>query len=302
MTMTDEIRRTLFQQAIESYLAKGYRVVSRDQWSATLRKETEVNWLAFILLLGVFYHPFYAAKRSHTVTITIDINGRLRTGDGAWLPSFPVEVGRAVPPVPTTSPDVPQSEATTAGRYQILCICRENGAISHIGFRDEIGVMQRMTKQDAVAGIVQGRLAFFVASNDIPADVMVVGSPGHQFLKTEADDTSGNNLSHLPDCQSVEVARPSQSPAAITKHPKDVLTDSMPAAFDHHNHSIHVTGENTMGTVSPYHTILDSDKPRKVYHYRNDCPKGKQIKEEDRMEGTGGRDKCWECAQLDRIS
>jgi hypothetical protein len=51
-----------------------------------------------------------------------------------------------------------------------------------------------------------------------------------------------------------------------------------------------------MAKVSPWHSKLEND-PR-VYHNNTDCNTGNNIEDENRVEGTGGRPLCKECAGL----
>jgi hypothetical protein len=50
---------------------------------------------------------------------------------------------------------------------------------------------------------------------------------------------------------------------------------------------------------TPYHTVnADSGGAGGVYHDREDCPAGKRILSEHRVNGTGGRDRCKDCQNL----
>ena len=286
MPMTDESRRALFQQTITSYLARGYEIVARQQWSVTLSRLKEFNWLDFIRLAGIFY----LLNRRETITIAIDRDGRIHMAPGrvriAGIDQTPA--APAAPAMPQPRPVVsdappridtppPADAPPLVGRYEILCTRHDGGAISHVGFRDATGTLQRITKREAIEGIAAGRLEFFVARNGIPTNVFVAGSPGHEFLKTEADNTSGNNLSSLPDCGEARARF-------------DVPAGTAPA-FPYSPHLF-------VGATTPYHALA-AENPCEVYHDRADCPEGKQIREEERIPGTGGRDKCGECAKLE---
>jgi len=56
-----------------------------------------------------------------------------------------------------------------------------------------------------------------------------------------------------------------------------------------------------VASVSPYHTDSDEYPPshRNVYHDRDDCKYGKDIKAEHRKSGIGNRPRCDECIDLD---
>ena len=49
-----------------------------------------------------------------------------------------------------------------------------------------------------------------------------------------------------------------------------------------------------------YHTNSPEYAPkhRNVYHDHNDCPDGKRIKPEHRVNGNGGKPRCDECIKL----
>jgi hypothetical protein len=50
----------------------GYHVVSQTETSAQLVKPRKFSRLGFFLLLGVFYLPFYLAKRDKTVYLYLE--------------------------------------------------------------------------------------------------------------------------------------------------------------------------------------------------------------------------------------
>jgi hypothetical protein len=52
--------------------------------------------------------------------------------------------------------------------------------------------------------------------------------------------------------------------------------------------------------IPPYHTDSPEYPPthRTVYHDRDNCPYGKDIKQVHRKPGTDNRDRCKECAKL----
>ena len=51
-----------------------------------------------------------------------------------------------------------------------------------------------------------------------------------------------------------------------------------------------------MSKVYPYYSV-SADDP-KVYHDHDDCPSGKQIKEENKRYGTDDRDRCDHCKSM----
>lgn len=81
--MTAEMRRNVLEQEIQSYVRKGYRVMSQTDTSAQLIKPKKFNLLIAIILLICFVLPFiiylliYMAARDKTVYITVDAQGRV---------------------------------------------------------------------------------------------------------------------------------------------------------------------------------------------------------------------------------
>lgn len=55
-----------------------------------------------------------------------------------------------------------------------------------------------------------------------------------------------------------------------------------------------------MAQVPPYHTDSTdyAARQREVYHDRDDCPAGRQIKPWHRHPGTAERPRCRDCAKL----
>lgn len=58
-----------------------------------------------------------------------------------------------------------------------------------------------------------------------------------------------------------------------------------------------------MAKISPFHTNSHEYQAhhREVYHDIDNCPDGKRIKPEHRVEGTGGRKRCLECEKLEHV-
>lgn len=82
--MTTEMRRNVLEQEIQSYVRKGYRVLSQTDTSAQLVKPKKFNALLAILLLIMMVLPFivylliYMAAKDKTVYITVDPQGRVQ--------------------------------------------------------------------------------------------------------------------------------------------------------------------------------------------------------------------------------
>lgn len=55
-----------------------------------------------------------------------------------------------------------------------------------------------------------------------------------------------------------------------------------------------------MAKVAAYHTNSPEYPPkhREVHHDRDDCPDGKRIKREHKLQGSGGKPRCKECIKL----
>lgn len=59
----------------------------------------------------------------------------------------------------------------------------------------------KLTQEEAIAGIEDGRWRFYVSRNGKTVWVVVaVSAYGHKYLKTEADGEQPNNLLSLPEC------------------------------------------------------------------------------------------------------
>lgn len=83
--------------------------------------------------------------------------------------------------------------------------------VTHIGTRDAnghitgIGGIQNgnnwhLSEAEAIAGIKAGKWEFYVQSGLAMARVIIASRNGHEFLKTEADSTTKDNLLSLPPC------------------------------------------------------------------------------------------------------
>jgi len=56
------------------------------------------------------------------------------------------------------------------------------------------------SKRDAIADIERGTHKYYVRSDSGTAYIRVVNGPKGKYLRTDADATSSNNLTNLPDC------------------------------------------------------------------------------------------------------
>jgi hypothetical protein len=55
-----------------------------------------------------------------------------------------------------------------------------------------------------------------------------------------------------------------------------------------------------MAKVSPYHTNSTEYPPehRNVHHDHDNCPDGKRIRSQNRLNGNGNKPRCKECIKL----
>jgi hypothetical protein len=59
----------------------------------------------------------------------------------------------------------------------------------------------KLSQQEAIASIEQGKYAFYVTVHGLKVNVTIVRSTqGNKYLKTEADGEQPNNLLSLPEC------------------------------------------------------------------------------------------------------
>lgn len=81
--MTTDMRRNILDKEIQSYVRKGYRVLSQTDTSAQLVKPKKFSFLLAVLLLILMVLPFivyllmYMAAKDKTVYITVDPQGRV---------------------------------------------------------------------------------------------------------------------------------------------------------------------------------------------------------------------------------
>jgi hypothetical protein len=93
-----------------------------------------------------------------------------------------------------------------ASAHEVLCINKSDRynpheRITHIGGKNANGTPWRLSQQDAIQGIEDGKWTFYVTKNGKTVRVIVaVSQYGHKYLKTEADGEQPNNLLSLPEC------------------------------------------------------------------------------------------------------
>jgi len=59
----------------------------------------------------------------------------------------------------------------------------------------------KLSEDAAIAGIREGKWHFWTTANDKSVSVTIGKSAaGHDYLRTDPDSTTANNLLHLPEC------------------------------------------------------------------------------------------------------
>lgn len=94
-----------------------------------------------------------------------------------------------------------------ASSYEIKCVNKSNRTSPHeritaIGGVNADGSNWKLSQEQAIAGIEQGRWKFFVKAQNRTVDVIVsVSRLGNKYLKTVADGEQPNNLLALYECR-----------------------------------------------------------------------------------------------------
>lgn len=70
-------RREILQREIGRYVRKGFRVMSQTETTAQLLKPKKFSLIWFFLLLGIFYLPFYIAKKDKSIYLEVSAVGKI---------------------------------------------------------------------------------------------------------------------------------------------------------------------------------------------------------------------------------
>ena len=81
--------------------------------------------------------------------------------------------------------------------YQITCVTREHNSGTIIGIGSG---HKRWTKASAIREIQSGATSFYTTAGGVKAAIVVQGSPPNEYLRTDPDLTTKNNLENLPTC------------------------------------------------------------------------------------------------------
>lgn len=71
--------------------------------------------------------------------------------------------------------------------------------ISHIGGPNNDGTRWKLTEDEAIRSIEEGKYQFYVNVNGRLVDIIIALHNRRKYLKTEADGYSPNNLLNLPE-------------------------------------------------------------------------------------------------------
>ncbi len=93
-----------------------------------------------------------------------------------------------------------------ASLHEVQCINNSDRYNPHerilsIGGKSDDGKTWKLSQEEAIRGMEEGKWAFYVVKNGKTVRVIIAVSPyGHKYLKTEADGEQPNNLLSLPEC------------------------------------------------------------------------------------------------------
>lgn len=93
-----------------------------------------------------------------------------------------------------------------ATSHEIKCINKSDRTNIHeriinIGGINGDGTRWKIREEEAIKGIENGTWTFYVSNGVSRVNVIIAKSPtGNKYLKTEADNSTSNNLLSLPEC------------------------------------------------------------------------------------------------------
>ncbi len=93
-----------------------------------------------------------------------------------------------------------------ASQHEVKCINKSDRYNPHerilfIGGANADGTRWKLSQQEAIKGIEEGKWSFYVKKNGKTVLVIVaVSAQRNKYLKTEADGEQPNNLLSLPEC------------------------------------------------------------------------------------------------------
>ncbi|MNI81932.1 hypothetical protein D3C73_1385890 [compost metagenome] len=93
-----------------------------------------------------------------------------------------------------------------ASRHEVLCVNKSDRYNPHerirsIGGKNSDGSRWKLSQEDAIQGIENGKWLFYVSKGGRTVNVIVtVSRYGNKYLKTEADGESPDNLLSLSEC------------------------------------------------------------------------------------------------------
>ncbi|MFN3754505.1 DUF3892 domain-containing protein [Flavobacterium sp.] len=93
-----------------------------------------------------------------------------------------------------------------ATSHEIKCINKSDRTNIHerivnVGGINSDGTRWKITETEAINGIESGTWLFYVSNGVSRVNVIIAKSAaGYKYLKTEADNSTSNNLLYLPEC------------------------------------------------------------------------------------------------------